>query len=95
MSSENEIQNCCLAAYGTIIRGDENTSEDQIAEACDRQAAALLVYRFNGYRLMELALRKLIDKDIVPDEYEGEEREAHITAHLNLLLRNALAAEYS
>lgn len=37
-----------LAAYGKIIRGDENTSEDQIAEAVTPEIAKLLVDKFNS-----------------------------------------------
>ena len=44
---EKEILNWKLAAYGKIIRGDEDTSEDQIAEAATSEMARLLTLRFN------------------------------------------------
>ena len=36
-----------LAAYGTVIRGDENTSEDQVAIAASPEVARRLVACWN------------------------------------------------
>jgi hypothetical protein len=44
---DKEVSEWNLTAYGQIIRGDENTSEDQIAEAVTPAIAKLLVDRFN------------------------------------------------
>jgi hypothetical protein len=37
-----------LAAYGTIIRGDESTSEDQVATACDPEVAKRMAACWNA-----------------------------------------------
>jgi len=48
MTPENDdILNWKLEAYGTSIRGDENTSEDQIASACNPEVARRLVLCWN------------------------------------------------
>jgi hypothetical protein len=37
---------------------------------------------------MQSALKKFIDKNIVLEEYEGEEREGHIMAHMQMAIRD-------
>ena len=55
-----------LRAYGKIIRGDEDTSEDQLASVVDEELAQLLVYRFNIYWGLVKEIEIL--KDIIRDQ---------------------------
>ena len=67
-----------IECYGTVIRGDEDTSEDQLATVCDNEFGLLLVSRFNAYeenqqRIKELedALGKLLEFATLMSEQES------------------------
>lgn len=42
-----------VECYGTVIRGGEDTSEDQLASVCDNEFGVLLAHRFNDYERLE------------------------------------------
>lgn len=52
-----------LAAYGQIIRGDETTSEDQVAEACTPELAHRIVACVNAFSGVPTAkIEPLVEK---------------------------------
>jgi len=49
-----------LASYGSIVRGNEDTSEDSIAEACSPIIAAEIARRWNSIRISEELFERLV-----------------------------------
>ena len=56
-----------LISYGKIIRGDENSSEDQIGTGVDENIAKLLVNRFNAVTDVKYLI-KILEKGCITKE---------------------------
>lgn len=63
---------------------DRFAPKESAGESVLREALLYIHHLENA----ETALRNVIDKNFVLDEYEGEEREGHITAHVNMAINS-------
>lgn len=73
VSNDNEMLGWPLAAYGNIIRGDETTSEDEVAQACTPEVARRLVACWNSCdgKPTEL-LERVAEFDAAPEDADWQ-----------------------